>query len=48
MWAETCRKHEVAPTLYCRWKDKMEKGALAALPQEGSWPSGPTSSSGPK
>ena len=29
--AETCRKHEVAPTLYYRWKDEMEKGALAAL-----------------
>jgi len=28
--AETCRKHEVAPTLYYRWKDEMEKGALAA------------------
>ncbi|HLY97385.1 MAG TPA: transposase [Sideroxyarcus sp.] len=29
--AETCRKHEIAPTLYYRWKDEMEKGALAAL-----------------
>ena len=29
--AETCREHEVAPTLYYRWKDEMEKGALAAL-----------------
>ena len=29
--AETCRKHEVTPTLYYRWKDEMEKGALAAL-----------------
>ncbi len=29
--AETCRKHEIAPTLFYRWKDEMEKGALAAL-----------------
>ena len=29
--AETCRKYEIAPTLYYRWKDEMEKGALAAL-----------------
>lgn len=29
--AETCRKHEIAPTLFYRWKDEVEKGALAAL-----------------
>lgn len=29
--AETCRKYEIAPTLYYRWKDEMENGALAAL-----------------
>ena len=29
--AETCRKHEIAPTLYYRWKDEVEQGAVAAL-----------------
>lgn len=29
--SETCRKHEIAATLFYRWKDEMEKGALAAL-----------------
>lgn len=29
--AETCRKYEVAPTLYYRWKDEVEQGAVAAL-----------------
>ena len=29
--SETCRKYEVSPTLFYRWKDEMEKGALAAL-----------------
>jgi transposase-like protein len=29
--AETCRKHTIAPALFYRWKDEMEKGALAAL-----------------
>lgn len=29
--SETCRKYEIAPTLFYRWKDEMEKGALAAL-----------------
>ena len=29
--SETCRKYEIAPTLLYRWKDEMEKGALAAL-----------------
>ena len=29
--SETCRKHEIGTTLFYRWKDEMEKGALAAL-----------------
>ncbi len=29
--AETCRKVEIAPTLFYRWKDEVEKGALAGL-----------------
>ena len=29
--AETCRQHEIAPTLYYRWKDEVEKAAVAAL-----------------
>ena len=29
--AETCRRHDIAPALFYRWKDEMEKGALAAL-----------------
>jgi transposase len=29
--SETCRKHGVSPALLYRWKDEMEKGALAAL-----------------
>src|SRR5450631_438423 len=29
--AETCRKFEIAPTLFYRWKDEVEKAALAAL-----------------
>ena len=29
--AETCRRHEIAPTLYYRWKDEVEQGAVAAL-----------------
>lgn len=29
--SETCRKYEIAPTLFYRWKDEVEKGALAAL-----------------
>ena len=24
--AETCRKYEIAPNLYYRWKDEMEAG----------------------
>jgi transposase-like protein len=28
--AETCRKYEIAPTLYYRWKDEVEEGAKAA------------------
>jgi hypothetical protein len=33
--SETCRKHEVGPALFYRWKDEMEKGALAALGKGG-------------
>ncbi len=29
--AETCRKYEIAPNLYYRWKDEVELGAKAAL-----------------
>ena len=29
--AETCRRYEVAPNLYYRWKDEALKGASAAL-----------------
>lgn len=29
--AETCRKYEIAPNLYYRWKDEVEQGAKAAL-----------------
>jgi transposase-like protein len=29
--AETCRKFEIAPNLFYRWKDEVEKGALAEL-----------------
>jgi transposase-like protein len=29
--AETCRKYEIAPHLYYRWKDEVEAGAKAAL-----------------
>ena len=29
--AETCRKYEIAPTLYYHWKDEAEQGAMAAL-----------------
>ena len=29
--AEVCRKHEIAPNLYYRWKDEVQKGALEAL-----------------
>lgn len=29
--AETCRRHEIAATLYYRWKDEVEQGAVAAL-----------------
>ncbi len=25
--AETCRKYEIAPNLYYRWKDEVEQGA---------------------
>ncbi len=29
--AETCRRYEIAPTLFYRWKDEAEQGAKAAL-----------------
>jgi len=29
--AETCRNHQIAATLYYRWKDEAEKASLAAL-----------------
>ena len=29
--SETCRKHEIDPALFYRWKDEMVEGALAAL-----------------
>jgi transposase-like protein len=29
--AETCRKYEIAPNLYYRWKDEVEAGVKAAL-----------------
>ena len=29
--AETCRNHQIAATLYYRWKDEAEQGAKAAL-----------------
>ena len=29
--SETCRRHEIAPHLYYRWKDEAEHGAKAAL-----------------
>ena len=38
--AETCRKYEIAPTLYYRWKDEVEEGAKAALGGEAQ-PRGP-------
>jgi transposase-like protein len=29
--AETCRRYEIAPNLYYRWKDEAPQGATAAL-----------------
>jgi transposase-like protein len=29
--SENCRKYEIAPNLYYRWKDEVEQGAKAAL-----------------
>jgi transposase-like protein len=29
--AETCRKYEIAPALYYRWKDELEEEGKAAL-----------------
>ena len=31
MWPEVCRKNEISPAVYYRWKDEMQEGALAAL-----------------
>jgi transposase-like protein len=30
--AETCRKYEIAPTLYYRWKDEVDRG-FCSLPR---------------
>jgi len=38
--AETCRSHNIAPTLYYRWKDEAEKAAVAALGGEAPLPRG--------
>lgn len=38
--AETCRKYEIAPTLYYRWKDEVEEGAEVRLGGEAQ-PRGP-------
>lgn len=29
--AETCRKHNIVPTQYYRWKEEAERAAVAAL-----------------
>jgi len=29
--SETCRRYQIAPNLYYRWKDEAEQGAKAAL-----------------
>jgi transposase len=29
--SETCRRYEISPTLFYRWKDEAEQGAKAAL-----------------
>ena len=34
--AETCRTHQIAATLYYRWKDEAEKAAVAALAGRGT------------
>lgn len=34
--AETCRAHQIAATLYYRWKDEAEKAAVAALAGRGA------------
>jgi len=41
--AETRRTHGISPTVYYRWKDEMEKGALAAIGGRAE-PRGPTKS----
>lgn len=34
--AETCRTHQIAATLYYRWKEEAEKAAVAALAGRGT------------
>ena len=29
--SETCRRYQISPTLFYRWKDEAEQGAKAAL-----------------
>jgi len=29
--SETCRRHQIAPHVYYRWKDEVDQGAKAAL-----------------
>jgi transposase-like protein len=41
--AETCRKYEIAPTLYYRWKDEVEEEPRLRLRGEAQ-PRGPMSS----
>jgi hypothetical protein len=41
---EACRKHDLAPALYHRWKYAMEKGGLAALGGRAKPARGPTKS----
>jgi transposase-like protein len=39
--AETCRTHQIAATLYYRWKEEAEKAAVAALAGSGRCPTSP-------
>lgn len=36
--AETCRTHQIAATLYYRWKEEAEKAAVAALGGKAAMP----------
>ncbi len=38
--AETCRTHQIAATLYYRWKEEAEKAAVAALGGKAAAPHG--------